>query len=109
MTSRYDRGCLGPHRIHALPDPCCAGLQRPSEAAADPILRDRVRIKGHDEVFFVVYVDLRRRTVDLVCGERVGFLSSVPFSIIRPAAERERTLWDFPQIEQLPEEPPLAG
>jgi hypothetical protein len=109
MTSRDDSGWLGPHRIHGLVDRCCAAHDGQSEAAiANPNIRDRVHIEGHDEVFFVVYVDVRRRLVDLVCGQRVGFLSDIPFSAVRPAPERERARWDFTQVN-VQEEPPRAG
>lgn len=90
MSSRNEGAWLGRHKIPDLvEDRYAAYLGHPQVAYGTPGIRDRVRIDGHSEVFFVVYVDVRRRTVDLVCGERVGFLSNIPFSAIRPAAERQ--------------------
>jgi hypothetical protein len=76
-------------RIRALVEECyTTHVLRGGDAVAVPGMRDRVRVEGNDEVFFVVYVDMRRRIADLVCGERVGFLSDIPFSAIRPAGDR---------------------
>ena len=52
-----------------------------------PQLRERVRVEGHDEVFVVLSVNEARTWADLVCIERVGFLTHVPLENIRPAGE----------------------
>ena len=87
MNSPQRDGWLGPHRIHAVVDRCCSA-HTPYQDISIPSVRDRVRIEGYDEVFFIVYVNVRRRIVDLVCGERVGFLVDVPFSSIQPAVRQ---------------------
>lgn len=87
--NRWDPGVrLGPSRIGALVDSCYAAHSPAFTATRVPALRDRVRVEGHEEIFFVIYVDAHRRIADVVCGERVGFLSNVPFSSIRPASIR---------------------
>ncbi|HEY2859978.1 MAG TPA: hypothetical protein VGJ21_16270 [Terracidiphilus sp.] len=85
-----DGGWIGPDRIHRMVDgryPASVTGRHESPGSV-PNIRDRVYIEGYDELFFVVGVDVRRQVVDLVCGERVGFLIDIPFSAIRPAAER---------------------
>jgi len=57
----------------------------PPHAVFIPHLRDRVRMAGSLEIFFVVYVDLRRGLADLACAQRVGFVSQVPFKSLFPA------------------------
>lgn len=57
----------------------------PAHSIFIPHLRDRVRVAGSPEIFFVVYVDLRRGVADLACAERVGFVSHVPFKSLFPA------------------------
>lgn len=51
-----------------------------------PRIRERVRVDGQPDPFFVIYVDAQRQVADLVCARRVGFmLEQVPFAAIRPA------------------------
>jgi len=57
----------------------------PAHSVYVPHLRDRVRMEGSGEIFFVVYVDLRRGVADLACAQRVGFVSHVPFKSLFPA------------------------
>ena len=52
-----------------------------------PQTRDRVHVKGHDEVFVVVYVNEASGWADLACVERVGFLTQVPLALISPVDE----------------------
>lgn len=54
-----------------------------------PKVRERVRVKGYEEVFAVVHVDPARHCADLACLERVGFLAHVPLERIRPADEED--------------------
>jgi len=57
----------------------------PAHSIFVPHLRDRVRMAGSAEIFFVVFVDLRRGVADLACAQRVGFVSHVPFKSLFPA------------------------
>ena len=51
-----------------------------------PRIRERVRVDGQADPFFVIYVDTQRQVADLVCARSVGFtLEQVPFTAIRPA------------------------
>ena len=89
MTAAARAARLDPAHIRAVVDDCYAThCHKDSTAAPVPCMRDRVRVDGYDEIFFVIYVDTRRRTADVVCGQRVGFLSDVPFGAIHPAAGR---------------------
>lgn len=90
MTLRHPATWLGPTRISNIVDRCYSALAPLRSTVCIPAIRDRVHIEGHDEIFFVIYVDARRRIADVVCGERVGFLSDVPLSAIRPASSRRK-------------------
>ncbi|HKF46517.1 MAG TPA: hypothetical protein VKB38_04115 [Terracidiphilus sp.] len=64
-------------RVLPAPDPLAIRVPR---------IRERVRVDGHADPFFVIYVDTQRQVADLVCARRVGFtLEQVPFTAIRPA------------------------
>jgi hypothetical protein len=89
MSTQNPSIWLGPTRIRALVDDWFAAHACLDSAGAYvPRVRERVRVDGHDEIFFIVYVDARHRLADVVCGERVGFLNDVPFSAIRSAGTR---------------------
>lgn len=60
-----------------------------------PTIRQRVMIEGRDEVFLVVWVDLRRNVADLVPVEGHKDLEEdVPFSKIRSATSGLATAAD---------------
>ncbi len=50
----------------------------------NPVVRDRVRVEGHDGIFRVVHVDERKEVADVASIDRVGFLEQVPLSKIHP-------------------------
>lgn len=65
-----------------------------------PAVRERVRLKGHDRIFLVVWVDHERRSADLIPLDELDgqhqMKEDVPFEAIH------RITADTYRIEQIP-------
>lgn len=53
-----------------------------------PAVRERVRVKGHDRLYLVVWVDNERRTADLIALTESGswMNEDIPFDAIHAAS-----------------------
>jgi hypothetical protein len=68
-----------------------------------PAVRERVRVKGHDRLYLVVWVDHQRRTADLIAlTESDSWMNEdIPFDVIHAASAATRAT--FSSVEPFEE------